>query len=73
MTYKGMVKDNVIILEAGAQLPNGARVVVIVDQTEQTEMEEVSPEEKEEREALVARMKEFGQRLAGRQINFGDL
>ena len=36
-------------------------------------MVEVTPEEKEERQILVARMKEFGKRLAGRNVSLGDL
>ena len=73
MPYKGVVKDNVVILEEGACLPNGTRVAVTVEEMAQAGLGEVTPEETEERRALVARMKEFGQRLAGQQVNLGDL
>lgn len=71
MMCKGIVKDNVVIVEAGVRLPNGASVVVIVDQVGKEK--EVTPEEMTERQTLVARMKAFGQRLEGRNINLGDL
>lgn len=71
MMCKGIVKDNVVIVEAGVCLPNGASVVVIVDQVGKEK--EVTPEEMTERQTLVARMKAFGQRLEGRNINLGDL
>ncbi len=70
MTCKGVVKNNVVILEEGAYLPDGATVVVTVQQAIQ---EEVFPEEIAQRQALVVRMKEFSQRLAGRNLDLGDL
>jgi len=73
MTYKGVVKGNVVVLEEGVHLPDGVRVTVTVEQMEQVEVGEVTSEELEERRVLVARMKEFGQRLAGRQVNLGNL
>jgi len=73
MTYKGVVKGNVVVLEEGIHLPDGVRVTVTVEQMEQVEVGEVTPEELEERRVLVARMEEFGQRLAGRQVNLGNL
>lgn len=71
MTCKGIVKDNVVILEEGAHLPDGAIVVVTVQQA--TQEKEVSPEEIIERQALVARIKAFSQKLAERNVNLGDL
>lgn len=44
-----------------------------VEEMEQVEVGEVTPEELEERRVLVAQMKEFGQSLAGRQVNLGNL
>ena len=74
MTYKGVVKGNtVILLEEGVHLPNGTAVVVTVEQATQGEGESVTPEELNARCALIARMKEFGQSLAGRNVNLGDL
>jgi hypothetical protein len=73
MTYKGVVKNNVVILEEGSHLPDGTRVTVMAEELVQEEEREETPEEREERRALVARMKEFGQRLAERRINLGNL
>ena len=73
MTYKGVVKGNTVILEEGAHLPNGATVVVTLAPAKQEEEAVVAPEKIDERQALVARMKEFGQKLAGRNVNLGDL
>ena len=73
MKCKGIVRGNVVLLEEGVHLPDGARVTVTVEQTEQAETEEVTAEELAERRALVTKMKAFGERLAGRQINLGDL
>lgn len=35
--------------------------------------EEVTPKEIEVRRAVIAQMKEFGQRLVGRKVDLGDL
>ena len=70
MRCKGVVKGNVVFLEEGVHLPDGVRVSVTV---EQVEGEEVTLEELEERRAVVARMKEFGQRLAGRHVDLGNM
>lgn len=73
MTYKGTVQGNVIVLEEGVPLPEGARVLITVEQMQKREKSTVTPEELHQRQAVVARMKEFGQRLAKRDINLGDL
>lgn len=70
MIYKGVVKRNVVLLEEGVHLPDGVRVAVTL---EPVEGEELTFEKLEERQAVVARMKEFGQQLAGRRVNLGDL
>ncbi len=64
MMCKGVVKGNMVILEEGAHLPDGATVMVSVEPVKQNGGKEVIPEEIAERRALVAQMKEFGQRLA---------
>ena len=71
MRCKGIVKGNVVLLEEGVHLPDGARVTVTMEQAEQAE--ELTAEELAERRALVAQMKALGERLAGRQLNLGDL
>lgn len=73
MQCKGIVQGNVVILEEGIYLPDGIRVTVTVEQEEQQEPAEVTDEELAQRRALGARMKAFGQRLAGRHVNLGDL
>ena len=67
MVCKGIVKGNVVILEEGAQLPNGATVVVALEPAQQTE------EEVNTRRALIGRMKAFGRKLEGRNVNLGAL
>jgi hypothetical protein len=73
VTYKGIVKGNLVLLEEGVHLPDGARVTVTVERGERQVEEKATPGEMAERRALVARMKEFGQRLAGRRIDLGGL
>ena len=74
MQCKGIVQGNVIILEEGIYLPDGIRVTVTtVEQKEQQEPAEMTDEEFTQRRALGERMKAFGQHLAGRQVNLGDL
>jgi hypothetical protein len=73
MRCKGIVQGNVIILEEGVHLPDGVRVTVTVEQEKQIEEAEVTREELAQRRALGERMKAFGQRLAGRHVNLGDL
>jgi hypothetical protein len=73
MQCKGIVQGNVVILEEGIYLPDGARVTVTVEQEEQPEPAEVTHEELARRRALGERMKAFGQRLVGKRMNLGDL
>lgn len=72
MRCKGIVKGNVILLEEGVHLPDGAQVTVTVEQQGQVE-EEVTPEELEQRRVLVKRMNAFGERLKERHVNLTDL
>jgi hypothetical protein len=73
MPYKGVVKGNTIILEEGAQLPNGAVVWVSLAPAHLEKEEAVSEEELKERQAVIERMEQFSQKLAGRNVNLGDL
>jgi hypothetical protein len=73
MRCKGIVQGNVVILEEGVHLPDGMRVTVTAEQEEQVDEAEVTPAELAQRRALVAQMKAFGQRLAGRHVNLGEL
>jgi len=73
MTYKGVVKGNTVILEGGTHLPNGATVWVTLAPAQPEKEEAVTEEELGERQAVIARMEEFSQKLAGRNVNLGDL
>jgi len=73
MTYKGVVKENTIILPEDAHLTNGTVVEVTVASTPVATENGVSTEELTERQALVARMKIFGEKLRGRNVNLGAL
>ncbi|HXH10988.1 MAG TPA: hypothetical protein VNP04_14640 [Alphaproteobacteria bacterium] len=73
MTYKGIVRGNLVFLEEGAHLPDGAKVTVTVERVERAVEEKLTLGEVAERQALVARMKEFGQRLAERRVDLGGL
>jgi hypothetical protein len=72
MRCRGIVKGNVILLEEGVHLPEGAHVTVTVEPQDQME-EDVTVEELEQRRALVTRMKVFGERLKERHVNLADL
>ena len=67
MTCKGIVKGNIVVLEEGATLPDGATVMVTIESSQQTR------EELDTRRALTARMRAFGQKLEGRNVNLGAL
>lgn len=67
MTCKGVVKGNIIVLDEGATLPDGATVVVTIEPSQQAQ------EELNTRRALTARMRAFGQKLEGRNVNLGAL
>jgi len=73
MQCKGIVQGNVVILEEGIYLPDGARVTVTVEQEKQQESAQVTHEELAQRRVLGERMRAFSQRLAGRHVNLGDL
>ena len=73
MTYRGMVKDNMVILPEDAHLPDGTVVEVTIATTPETVESRASAEEIIERQTLVARMKAFGEQLRGRDINLGAL
>jgi hypothetical protein len=73
MQCKGIVQGNVVILEEGIYLPDGARVTVTVEQEKQQESAQVPHEDLAQRRVLGERMRAFSQRLAGRHVNLGDL
>ncbi len=67
MTCKGVVKGNIVVLDEGVTLPDGATVVVTIEPPQQAQ------EEIDTRRALTARMRAFGQKLEGRNVNLGAL
>jgi len=60
-------------LEEGVHIPNGIRVVVTMEQEEQIDEAEVTSAGLAQRRALKVHRKAFGQRLACRQVNLGEL
>lgn len=62
MICKGVVKDNLVVLEEGIRLPEGTLV-------------EVRPIEQEidleKRKEAVAKLKALGEKLRGRNLNLG--
>jgi hypothetical protein len=73
MQCRGIVQQNMVILEEGVTLPDGTRVTVTVEPEEQVGEAEITREELAQRRALAEQMKAFGQCLAGRRVNLGDL
>jgi hypothetical protein len=69
-SYRGVVQGNIIILEEGVHLPNGTAVVVTVPNVIQEE--EISSGKLNNRQLAIARMKAFGQKLAGRTVDLSE-
>jgi len=72
MQYKGISKGNIVVLENGVILPHGVHVIVTVDPMGDNS-DIVSEEEIEKRRTLTTRMKEFGQKLADRNISLSEI
>ncbi len=70
MQWKGVVQGNVVVLDEGAQLPEGSRVTIAI---EQTEREPIAPDDFEQRQAWVTQVCALGERLKDRQIDLGNL
>jgi len=70
-SYRGVVQGNTIILEEGVHLPDGTAVVVIAPNAVQEEGK-ITAEELNERQAVVTRMKVFGQKLVGRTVDLSE-
>lgn len=73
MQCKGVVQGNIVILEEGGPLPDGAHVVVTIEPSSPNKEGVTSREALKERRELTARMRTFGQKLAKRNIALGDL
>ena len=73
MQWKGIVQGNVVVLDEGTALPEGCRVTVEVAPSDETETDTLTPEEAQQRLAWLAQIEAFGEPLARRQINLGDL
>ena len=73
MQWKGVVHGNVVVLDEGAQLPEGSRVTVAIEPTDQTRTDPIEPEDCERRQVWIAQVKAFGEQLKGRQIHLGNL
>ncbi|MDP3013967.1 MAG: hypothetical protein Q8M92_06985 [Candidatus Subteraquimicrobiales bacterium] len=75
MVNAGTLKDQLLRDIDKLAKPDIQEVLDFVEflQIKRCKTEDVTPEDIKERQVLVAQMKEFGQRLVGRQINLGDL
>lgn len=73
MQWTGVVHGNVVILDEGTQLPEGCRVTIEVAPSDEVRTEPVTPNEVEQRLAWRDQMRAFGEQLASRQVNLGDL
>ena len=69
MTYRGVVHGNVIVLEAGVHLPEGAEVEVI---PREEASGGIPREEQDERKALGIRMVLLSERLASRHLHLAE-
>lgn len=72
MQWKGVVHGNVVVLDEGAQLPEGSRVTVAIESTEQARSDSVAPADRQRRQAWMAEMKAFGEQLKGRRIHLSN-
>jgi hypothetical protein len=73
MQWTGVVHGNVVILDEGIRLPDGLRVIVEVEQRDEMPTEPVVPDAAQQRHDWMAQMQAFGERLASRQMNLGNL
>lgn len=71
MKCQGVIHGNVVILDEDVPFPDGVRVTVTVE-PEEPAADVLTPEDLAQRRTLVAQMRAFGQRLAGRDVCLGD-
>jgi len=69
MVYKGVVRGNTVVLEAGVQLPENTEVEVIPRKEASAG---ITQEEQDERKALRARMVALSERLAPRHVYLAE-
>lgn len=69
MTYRGVVRGNVIVLQAGVQLPEGTEVEVI---PREGASGGIPREEQDKRKALGIRMVALSERLASRHLHLAE-
>ena len=71
MKGQGVIHGNMVILDEDVHFPEGVRVTVTVE-PETPAVDGLTPEDLAQRRTLVAQMRVFGQRLAGRNVCLGD-
>jgi hypothetical protein len=73
MQWTDVVQGNVVVLDEGIRLPEGLRVTVEVEQRDELPIGPVVPDAAQQRHDWMAQMQAFGERLASRQMNLGNL
>ena len=71
MKGQGVIHGNVVILDEDAHFPEGVRVTVTLEPATLV-ADVLTPGDLAQRRTLVAHMRAFGQRLAGRHVCLGD-
>ena len=75
MTYKGVVRGSVVVLEGDSKLPEGTRVTIVPEPTERRPLRALSEEELERRKAACERLEALADRIARTAkpgLNLGD-
>ena len=71
MKGQGVIHGNVVILDEDVHFPEGVRVTVTVEPVSPA-ADVLAPKDLAQRRTLIAQMRAFGQRLAGRNVCLGD-
>jgi hypothetical protein len=71
MKGQGVIHGNVVILDEDVHFPEGVRVTVTVEPVSPA-ADVLAPKDLAQRRTLIAQMRVFGQRLAGRNVCLGD-
>jgi hypothetical protein len=75
VTYKGVVRGSVVVLEGDSKLPEGTRVTIVPEPTERRPLRALSEEELERRKAACERLEALADRIARTAkpgLNLGD-
>jgi hypothetical protein len=75
VTYKGVVRGRVVVLEGDSMLPEGARVTIVPEPTARRPLRVLSAEEVRRRKAACERLEALADRIARTAwpgLNLGD-